>query len=70
VNRIRMEAPLDGDSVSPDAIRAANTFLTTLIEERAEGLGIAPDWNTFKSRVRTKRNGDVIVIQWVRVIHS
>lgn len=68
MTRLRMTAPLDRDGVSPDSIRAANEFLTKLLEERAETAGVVLDWNTWKCRVVSKRSGDLELIQWVRVI--
>ena len=65
--RIRLQAPIDRDAVSPDSITAANTYLTLSIQGRAELMGVVPDWNTWRSYTRKRRNGDLIVTQWVKV---
>lgn len=66
--RLRVTAPIDSDAASPDSIEAASTFLTRLLFERANTLGVALNWNTWRTRVAKRRNGDLVVIQWVKVI--
>lgn len=68
VNRIRVQAPIDRDAVSPDSIGAAQTFLTRLLFERADALGVAIDWNTWRTYARKNQNGDLVVTQWARVL--
>lgn len=65
--RIRIQAPIDRDAVSPDSILAANAYLTHSLLERAESMGVAMNWNTWRCYTRRKRNGDLIVTQWVKV---
>jgi hypothetical protein len=52
--------------VSPDSIEAAATFCTRALFEQANFLGLALDWNTWRTYTRRKRNGDLILIQWVK----
>lgn len=69
MNRIRVQAPIDEDSVSPDAIAAAQSFLTTLMFERAEALGVAVNWNTFRSYSRhSRRQKALLITQWAKVL--
>lgn len=66
--RIRVQAPIDSDAVSPDSIAAAQQFITSLITERAETNGVALNWNTFRIYVRnSRRKKAMIVTGWVRV---
>lgn len=69
MKRIRVQAPIDSDSVSPDSIAAAQSFLTSLMHERAESLGVAIDWNTFRTYTRrSRRQKALLVTQWARVL--
>lgn len=68
MNRIRVQAPIDKDSVSPDSIAAAQQFLTNLMAERAETLGVCLNWNTMRCYTRRSRRQDALLItQWARV---
>lgn len=66
--RVRKAATVDRDSVSPDAIRAMIDFLVGSIEEIAEQLGAAINWNTLHVYTRRTRHGDHRVIAWAKVI--
>lgn len=70
MNRLRVQATVDGDAVSPDSIRAAAIYLTSQLEERAAAELVALDWNTFHAYTWRKRNGDIVFVQWVKVIKS
>jgi hypothetical protein len=65
-HRLRITAPIDANAVSPDSIEAAATFCTRALFEQANFLGLALDWNTWRTYTRRKRNGDLILIQWVK----
>lgn len=67
--RIRVQTPIDWDCVSPESIIAAQTFATALMFERAESLGVALDWNTFRCYARrSRRQGALLLTQWARVL--
>lgn len=66
--RVRVQAPIDKDAASPDSIAAAQSFLTSLLFERAETLGVALNWNTWRTYARKNRQGDLVLTQWARVI--
>ncbi len=63
-----MKATIDRDSVSPDSIRAANTYLTCQMEERAEREGLCLNWNRWHTYNKRDRHGDLVIIQWARVL--
>jgi hypothetical protein len=60
--RIRVAAPIDIDAVSPESIAAAQSFITSLMFERANSLGVALDWNTFRTYVRVRKAKQAMVI--------
>lgn len=66
--RLRASATLDKDEVSPVSIEACNSFLTKILEERADTLGIAINWNSWHTYSRRKVRGDLVVVQWAKVI--
>lgn len=68
MNRIRVEAPIDKDAISPDSVAAAQVFLTGQMFERANNMGVALDWTTFTcySRIRRK-SGDLVLVQWAKI---
>lgn len=66
-HRLRLTAPIDADAVSPDSIQAATTYLTQALFEQANYLRLSLDWNTWRTYTRRKRNGDLVLIQWVKV---
>jgi len=65
--RIRAQAPIDREAASPDSIEAASAYLTRTIFEKAEALGVAIDWNSWRTYARRKRNGDLVLTQWAKV---
>lgn len=68
MHRIRVKATIDQDAASPDSINAANEYLTRQIEERAMSARLAIDWGTWRSYARRDRHGDLLLIQWAKVI--
>lgn len=69
MNRIRVQAPIDNDAVSPESIAAAQSFITTLMFERANSNGVALDWNTFRTYVRRSRRKQALLITgWAKVM--
>ena len=68
MRRLRVTATIDKDTASPDSIQAAQTFLTAALLERAEDNEVALNWNTWHSYSRRTMSGDLVIIQWARVI--
>lgn len=68
MRRIRVEAPIDGHAVSPDSIAAANQYLTMQIQARADVRGLAVDWNSWRTYARRRRNDDLVIVQYAKVL--
>lgn len=68
MRRIRVTATIDRDAASPDSIRAANEYLTSQIEQRANALLFGVDWNKWRCVTRQNRHGDLVLVQWARVL--
>lgn len=66
--RVRVQAPIDADGASPDSIEAATRFLTRQMFDRANTLGVALDWSTWRTYARRRRNGDLVITQWAKVM--
>ena len=69
MSRIRIQAPIDDDSVSPESVSAALTYIAGLIGQRAEAMGVALDWNSFKIYTRrSKRKKALLVTGWAKIL--
>ena len=69
MSRIRVQAPIDEDSASPESIAAALSYVANLLFERAESLGVALNWNTFKVYTRhSRRQNAMLVTGWAKVM--
>ena len=68
VKRIRVQTALDKDTASPDSISASQAYMTGSMFEKAESLGVAIDWDTFRCYARKNADGDLVLTQWAKVI--
>lgn len=68
MRRLRVTAIIDKDAASPDSIQAAQTFLTAALNERAEDNEVALNWNTWHALTRRTISGDLVIVQWARVL--
>lgn len=69
--RIRVTATIDGDGASPDSITAAQEYLTDQMLRRAIGAGVCLDWGSWRTIVRrSRKTGDLTLIQWAKVLRG
>lgn len=69
LHRIRVTATIDADAASPDSIKAAQVYLIEQLRQRADIVLMgAVDWGSWRSATRQRRNGDLVIVQWVRAL--
>lgn len=67
MNRVRVEAKIDRDAMSPDSIKAAQEYLTGSMATKAEEAGVALDWSRFRTTTYQSK-AEVTLVQWAPVL--
>lgn len=70
MRRIQAKVTIDADAVSPDSLTAAQTYLTGVMFDRANALRLTMDWSSWRCHTRRRRNGELVLTQWAKVLKA